>query len=106
MSYVDSPAFAELDARFRSKLRGRLLPGRLRRHLLKVAIEVAPVGYAGADVEQVYTDRIKARLAEDYNNPLLIMILIPVLTELAKMLIKWWLERQNAAILATWQQHA
>ena len=106
MSFDQSPAFLDLDNQFRSTRKGRLLPRRLRTHLLKVAIEVAPVDYGGADVEEVFTARIKARLAEDYNNPLLIMILIPILTELAKMLIKWWLERKNAEILAAWQRHA
>ena len=32
-----------------------------------------------------------------------LVILIPVITELVKMLIKWWLERQNEEIMRVWQ---
>ena len=103
MNYENSPAFMELEDKFASTIKGRLIGRRLRKRLLKIAIEVAPVGYRGADVGDVFKDRISAKVYDEFGNPLLIMILIPVITELVKMLIKWWLERQNEEIMRVWQ---
>lgn len=103
MDYESSPAFQELEGRFAATLRGRLIGRRVRARLLKIAIEVAPTECME---DGLFHDRVKAGIYREFGNPLLVMILIPIITELVKLMIKWWLERQNSEILAAWQSHA
>lgn len=105
MNFESSPAFQELDLRFSQSLKGHLVGRRIRARLLRIAIEVAPDCNLDSDgARKMLKDRIKSRLYGEYGNPLLIMILIPLITELVKILIAWWLERQeNRDVMKAWQ---
>ena len=46
------------------------------------------------------TVAIERRIRQDYSNPILIMILIPIVTELVKIFLLWLVERRSNAVLA------
>lgn len=103
MSYTDSPAFFILEDRFSRKSKARFFGHRIRRRLMRLAVATAPVGYRGADIAEVWKADLKAAAKEEYGSVILI-ILLPVIMELVKMLIIWWLERkENEEIMAVWK---
>ena len=103
MNYTESPAFFILEERFAKKYKARFFGHRIRRRLLRLAVATAPVGYQGADVADVWKADLKEAAREEYGSAILI-ILLPVIIELVKMLIIWWLERQqNEEIMGIWK---
>lgn len=105
-AFESGPEYTEFADRAEKAMgtRGRILGRRMRRNILRLAVEEAPVELADQQLmAYVWHTRVKDRARHEYGNPLLIMILIPLITELAKMLIEWWLERQsNRDNLAAW----
>lgn len=96
MRYESTPSYNELDSRVRRGLGFRgMLAGRKR--LMRLAVEEYRHGIGHSE----WQEAVERRIRQDYSNPILIMILIPLVTELIKIFLIWLVERRSNAILAS-----
>lgn len=96
MRYEDTPSYKELDSRVRKALGFRgMLAG--RRRLMRLTIEEYRHGIGHAE----WQEAVERRVREDFSNPIVIMILLPLIAELLKIFVLWLIERRSNAVLAT-----
>ena len=98
MRFEADPEFRRLDADVSMRFLPLQFVPRIRRNMLKVAISEWEPGIAPSQWE----DRVSRRRG-DFGNPLLIMILMPIIAELIKMLVDWLIEKYtHEELMSQW----
>ncbi len=88
-------------------VRWRLFPGRIRNRMLEGIVADWPERVNETTrIEEILRQRGRERIKAEYGSVLL-LILAPLLTELIKLAIKWWLERRtNQVLMRVWNAEA
>ena len=98
MRYEDDPEFSRLDAAVAMRFIPLLLVPRIRRNMLRVAFSEWEPGISQSQWE----DRVSRR-RRDFGNPLLLVILMPIVAELIKMLVLWLIEKYtHEELMSQW----
>lgn len=99
MRFESDPEFRRLDADVSMRFLPLQFVPRIRKNMLKVAISEWEPGIAPSQWE----GRVSRRRG-DFGNPLLIMILMPIIAELIKMLVDWLIEKYtHEELMSQWK---
>jgi hypothetical protein len=102
------PEFVALESQIYSQLpkHRTALAGRQRcRRLTEIAIEEFDPHLSAREIRE----KIRTKAKNEYGSAILLLFLAPLIGELVRLLLKWWLERSDeeaTALLAKWQEES